>query len=70
MSDKKVILYSTGCPQCKVLRSILDMEGVVYDVCSDVDTMRALGITTVPMLNVNGNLLSMKEAMAWAKEDK
>lgn len=68
MSEQTVILYSTGCPQCKVLKAKLDAAQISYEVCSDVDAMKALGITSVPMLNVNGALLGMKDAMVWIKE--
>lgn len=66
----KTTLYSTGCPQCKVLKSMLDAAKITYETCSDLDTMKGLGITTVPMLSVDGDILSMKEAMAWIKEGK
>lgn len=65
---EKVILYSTGCPQCKVLKYMLDTAKITYETCSDLNTMKGLGITTVPMLSVDGDILSMKEAMAWVKE--
>lgn len=63
-----LILYSTGCPQCKALKSILDEAGIKYTICSDKSLMLAKGMRSVPMLEVNGELLPFKEAIAWIKK--
>lgn len=68
MSEQKVILYSTGCPQCKVLKAKLDAAHISYKVCSNIEEMKILGITSVPMLGINGDILGMKDAMAWIRE--
>lgn len=64
---QKVILYSTGCPRCKVLTKKLDETGVVYEVVTDVDRMTALGMKESPMLSVDGVLLNFKNAVEWIK---
>ncbi len=58
------ILYTTGCPRCKVLREKLDGKGIPYTVNDSVDEMLSLGITEVPVLSVDGELLPFAEAMA------
>lgn len=58
-----VILYSTGCPKCKVLKSKLDSKGIKYEIVSDVDEMLRLGMTTVPCLGVDGKIMSFKESV-------
>lgn len=60
-----IILYSTGCPKCKVLKKKLDEKGIEYMVNSSVEEMTALGITQVPVLCVNGKLLQFKQAVDW-----
>lgn len=60
-----VTLYSTGCPRCNVLVQKLDNKGIEYDVVNDVDVMTEKGISTVPVLEVNGQLLQFKEAVDW-----
>lgn len=62
-----IILYSTGCPQCKVLASQLDKHKVAYEVCSDIPTMQRLGIRNVPVLSVDGQQMGMKDALSWLK---
>lgn len=61
-----ITLYSTGCPKCTVLKKKLDEKGVDYMVNNSVEEMTALGMTEIPMLSVDGNLLSFVEAVKWA----
>ena len=66
--EDKIILYSTGCPQCKVLTNLLDGANITYEHCSDIKAMRSIGILSVPMLRVNGDLRNFPSAMRWVKE--
>ena len=61
----KVILYSTGCPKCKVLKAKLDSKEISYDIISDTSVMINKGIETVPVLEVNGNMMDFKTAVDW-----
>ena len=63
--EGKVILYSTGCPRCEVLKKKLAEKGVEYIVIDDVDEMMKLDILEVPILYVAGELLNFGEAIAW-----
>ncbi|MBQ2396916.1 MAG: hypothetical protein II304_07790 [Bacteroidales bacterium] len=65
-----VKLYSTGCPKCIVLTKKLDSAGITYDVFDDVDKMIEIGMTTVPMLEVDGKIMNYKEAIDWIKKGK
>ena len=60
-----ITLYSTGCPRCNVLVQKLNSKGIEYNVVNDVDVMTEKGISTVPVLEVNGQLLQFKEAVDW-----
>ncbi len=60
-----VILYSTNCPKCQVLKKKLDSKSIQYTVETSVDTMLSLGITQVPVLSVDGGLLSFTQANEW-----
>lgn len=68
-SQMNVILYSTGCPRCKVLKQKLDGSGIPYTVSDSVDEMLSLGITQVPILSVDGELLSFTKAIEWVKQN-
>lgn len=60
-----IILYSTGCPRCEVLKDKLADKEILYTENNTVDEMTALGITQVPVLSVNGTLYEFKEAVSW-----
>lgn len=64
----EVILYSTGCPKCSVIKKKLDAKGIGCTENNDVDAMLALGISQVPVLSVDGELLSFVEANQWVNE--
>lgn len=63
---EKVILYSTGCPRCDVLKSKLKAIGVDFEEENSVDVMLGLGLTEVPALCVGDKLLGFMEAVRWA----
>lgn len=60
-----IILYSTGCPKCNVLTKKLKSKDVEFSVVNDIETMRNLGISEVPVLSLDEKLLSFKEAVDW-----
>ena len=63
-----ITLYSTGCPRCNVLKQKLDSKNIEYDVINDIDIMTEKGIETVPVLEVDGQLMKFPEAMEWVKK--
>lgn len=60
-----IVLYSTGCPKCKVLMKKLDSKGLAYEDNRSVDEMKELGIKSAPVLKVGDELLNFKEAIRW-----
>lgn len=60
-----IILYSTGCPKCKILKQKLDSKNITYSVCDSVDDMLALGIMQVPILSIDGELYDFCRANEW-----
>lgn len=65
-----IVLYSTGCPKCKILRSKLDSKNISYIIESDVEKMLSLGMTTMPMLSVNNELMNFTDAVKWINNIK
>lgn len=61
----QVILYSTGCPKCKVLKAKLDSKEISYGIISDTSVMIDKEIETVPVLEVDGNMMDFKTAVDW-----
>lgn len=66
----KVVMYSTGCPNCKSLKRMLDNAGISYEVNESIDEMRELGITSVPVLFVDGERYNFSKALSWARSQK
>lgn len=60
-----IILYSTGCPKCKVLKKKLDSKNINYIENNNTDDMTNLGITQVPVLSIDGELLPFVKANEW-----
>ena len=58
---ENIVLYSTGCPRCVVLKKKLDSKGIVYTENNSVDDMVALGISAVPVLSVNTQLMDFSD---------
>lgn len=65
---ENVILYSTGCPQCKVLKAKLDAKHIQYQLVTDSYTMMTLGMSTVPQLAVEGEIMDFKSAVDWVNK--
>lgn len=60
-----LILYSTGCPRCNVLKKKLSDKGIAYEEFTDGEQMMDMGIESVPVLSVNGEMLDFIQANAW-----
>lgn len=60
-----VILYSTGCPRCKVLEAKLKQKNVEFTVCNDVNVMEEKKISSVPCLGVDEEILDFGKAVKW-----
>lgn len=63
-----IILHTTNCPRCKVLKSKLDQKSINYKINTDVDLMMQKGFTTAPKLEIDGVVYDFKEAIEWIGE--
>lgn len=66
----KAILYSTHCPCCAALEERLRQAEIEYTVVSDTEQILALGITHVPVLEINGQQMNYPTAIRWLNERK
>ena len=60
-----VILYSTGCPKCAVLKKKLEQARIEFEIERDVGKMTELGIVSVPVLSVDGEMMDFNKSMKW-----
>lgn len=65
-----VVLYSTGCPRCLVLKQKLNEKGIEFEENQNVDQMLEMGMTNVPILDVNGDRMEFSGAIAWINEQE
>lgn len=63
--NENIVLYSTGCPNCKALKLLLKKAGVTYTENNSMDDMLALGFKQIPVLCVNGEYLKFNDAKKW-----
>ena len=63
-------VYSTHCPQCKVLEMKLTKAGLEYEVCDDVDIMNELGFKAAPMLETEDGIFAFADAIKWVNGHK
>lgn len=57
-----IVLFSTGCPKCSILKKKLEQKGIVYQENNSVEEMLGLGITQVPVLKIGSRLLEFADA--------
>lgn len=60
-----VVLYSTGCPKCNILKKKLTEKNISYTENQNVEEMIALNINEVPVLSVDGELMNFGNAVKW-----
>lgn len=66
-----VILYSTNCPQCKMLERQLQNNNISFQIINNIDIMLQKGISSVPKLELeDGTILNTTEALQWAKKER
>ena len=61
----EIILYSTDCPKCNVIKKKLSQKNVEFTENNDVDEMLSLGIRSAPYLSVDGKLMDFGAANKW-----
>ena len=63
-----IVLFSTGCPKCSILKKKLEQKGIVYQENNSVEEMLGLGITQVPVLKIGSRLLEFADANDWVNK--
>jgi glutaredoxin len=64
----KIIIFSTGCPQCRVLEAKLKQKGIEYEVVNDIAIMTEKGYMSVPVLEVDDVSMTFKQAVDWVNK--
>ena len=64
----KIILYTTNCPKCEILKEKLDTKNITYEICTDIKEMVAKGFRSAPILEVDDVAFTYLDAINWIKE--
>lgn len=64
----RVILYSTNCPKCNVLKKKLEQKNIDFELVTDQDIMIEKGFMSAPMLEVDGNIMKFSDANEWVNK--
>lgn len=60
-----VILYTMGCPKCRVLEKKLESKNIEYVKNTDTALMISKGFESVPILEVDGEIMNFTVANTW-----
>ncbi len=60
-----IVLYTTGCPRCKILYQRLLEKQVDFTICDDVEKMIEMGFMEAPVLVVGDVIMNFNQALAW-----
>ena len=68
----EIILYSTGCPKCKVFEKKMDSAALEFTIETDnekvKDACEKLGTLSVPILEIDGRVYGFTDAVKIIKE--
>lgn len=62
-----VVLYSTNCPKCKVLKTKMEQANIEYVEVTDISIMTEKGFIEAPMLEIDGEFMNFSQALTWIK---
>lgn len=69
-----MILYSSGCPKCKMIKSILDRKKIEYELVDDesiyIPVAEANKIKTMPFAELNGDILNCEDLQKYLLRNK
>lgn len=63
-----IVLYSTGCPQCQILKTKMNLKNISFVENTSKDDMIKHGFKSAPMLQVGDKFMTFIEAIQWIKE--
>lgn len=62
---KQVILYSNGCPKCRVIKSKLESKKIKFIESDDTQKLLSFGYKTYPVLEVDDKMMDFVSANKW-----
>lgn len=65
-----LVLYTNHCPRCRILENKMKAKGITYEEFTDVEKMIEMGMSSMPVLSVDGNMMDFPTANKWINEQK
>lgn len=62
-----IILYSTNCPKCKIIKQKLTQANLEFTEITDVKQIMEKGFREAPVLEVDGEFMKFPEAVVWLR---
>lgn len=70
--ENQVIFYTTHCPKCKALLTLMTVKKIEHTIVDDRDTVMKVaeehGILSAPFASINGEIYDVKKLQQWIKE--
>lgn len=66
----KTKLYSTNCPKCKVLETLLNRDSIDYVVTTDVSSLINEGIASAPVLELKLTFDEARKYLSYLHNEK
>ena len=63
-----ITLFTIDCPKCQILEKKLSKANIKYEVCKDREIIISKGFNSMPVLDVDGQIMSFGEAVKWVNE--
>lgn len=67
--DMRIILYSNHCPKCEMMKKMLDMKNISYDIFDNEDEMIKMGFSSMPMISIDGKIMDFSDGISWIKNN-
>lgn len=58
-------LYTIDCPSCLRLEKKLIEANINFEVCRDKNLMMTMGMSHMPVLQIDNDFLNYKQAVQW-----
>lgn len=59
----KPILYTSHCFRCNIIMRELSNINIDYEICDNINIIKEIGLTTVPILNIEDKYMDFQESL-------
>ena len=64
-----IILYSTNCIRCRLVKQMLDIHNVSYTEINDQQAFEDKELESFPVLEVDGKIMEYSTILTWLKQN-